>query len=126
MKANVATGVIAGLLMAAIYSVAAVVIYLATGGEAFSESGISLSATLAAYWVGAGGSGVVLGISLPFLQTRRRAMVIGPFIAAPAFAAIAVSVDGYPWHWDGAAIFAFVMASIIFGVYGGYVFGPQE
>lgn len=125
-SANVAFGLTVGILMASGYSVIAILVYLVGGAEAFERNEVTFASVIAAYWVGAMGSGVLLGVLRPSMGSRTSAMVAGPFIAAPAVASLGVTISGMPWHWQTETIATFVIVCLIFGVYGGFVFGPAS
>jgi hypothetical protein len=123
---NIAFGMLVGFLMAAAYSLLALGIYAVTLGEAFEEEGLSLGAVLLSYWIGGIASGVVLGLLKPFTDSKRKAMIVGPIIAMPAVAMLGIAIDGLPWNWTSDSILTFIIMSLIFGSYGGYVFGGRQ
>lgn len=122
-RPDIAGGVLVGTFMALAYSVIAIIIFILGGREAFDSNNTTLSAVLLAYWIGGLSSGLLLGKLMPFTVSKRRAMLVGPVIAAPAAAMLVVTVSGLPWHWSVVEFVTWIIVSTIFGVYGGMVFG---
>jgi hypothetical protein len=112
--------------MAIGYSALALLIYLIGGSETFERNDVTLLSVLLSYWCGAIGSGLLLGLLRPLTASKISAMFVGPIIAAPAVTSLGVTINGMPWQWPAEAVATLMIVSVIFGVYGGYVFGGRH
>lgn len=120
---NVPAGALVGLLFGLVYSVIAVVLFLARGQGAFEyQAGVSLLILMGVYMVGGVLGGAVVGLLLPWTNNRWGAVVVGMIAAVPVVTGVAIAMDGMPSGWSDASLGSLILTSVLLGGAGGYMF----
>lgn len=119
-ESHVGLGIILGIALATVYSAFALFIFMLQGSKPFTESGISLPATILAYLAGGVVGGAVFGALLPLTVWRIGATVVGMLAGIPVCLGLGSMVHGLPWTWDGVAWFAWIATAILLGGWGGF------
>ena len=84
-KANLVLGALAGVMVAVLISLVAVMMYVLRGPQMFERLGISLTSTIALYFVGGIIGGSLVGLLLPLATWRWGAVLVGIIAAMPVY-----------------------------------------
>jgi hypothetical protein len=117
-RPNLAVGVLAGLAMAAITSLAAVVVYRVRGPAAFEAFGTTLTSAVALYFAAGIGGGAVVGLLLPLTAWRAGAALVGALAATPLYLGVAALMLPSDL-WSGA-----IAATLVGGIVGYGLWSP--
>jgi hypothetical protein len=115
-KPRVGLGVLVGLLMAMMTCLAASIIYLVRGPEAFAQNGTSFGEAIATYVVAGFLGGGIGGLLFPLTGWRAGAALVGAIAATPLYLGIALLV--------GEAVSAGVIGAVLVGGAVGYKLLP--
>lgn len=119
-RPNVALGMAAGLAMAILASLTAVLIFLLRGPSTFEHLGVSLWACIAIY-IGAGTvGGAVFGLLLPLTTSRLGATCVGIIVAIPLYLGVAVLLG------EVDLIAVLFPAALVGGIVGYGLWSPVE
>ncbi len=88
-----------GLSFATVYSVWVLGIWLVRGNATFERLGITLLQVVAAYFISGAVGGLTVGLLMPLGQTPLGAAILGFIVAVQVFAAVAISMEGWPINW---------------------------
>ena len=116
MRDNVRRAVLAGLVMATIYSAFAGAMYILDSSTSSAEEGITLGAVILTYYAAGAVGGVVTGVMLPLGRTRYGRMLIGVSAALVFFFCAYTAMDGPVWSWNRDAWEGLIFLSLLFGV----------
>jgi len=106
-----------GFIFACFYGLYAVGLYILRGPEPFKHDGTTLSAALAAYFVGGIVAGGIIGALQPFSRSRIGAMFVYSMAVFFVFVSIAIAADGiHHIDWLGC-----IIGGIVFGIIGSFV-----
>jgi hypothetical protein len=84
-KANLVLGALAGVMVAVLISLVAVMMYVLRGPQMFERLGISLTSTIALYFAGGIIGGSLVGLLLPLATWRWGAVLVGIIAAMPVY-----------------------------------------
>jgi hypothetical protein len=93
-------GIRLDLLMGAIYSALAVLIYAFSGSGRFDSTGISVGALFLLYFLGGMAAGVVLGSFRSALEERNSAFVVAALASLPISLEMTVLLTGKISNWS--------------------------
>jgi hypothetical protein len=119
-RPNVGAGVLFGVVMAVIYSVLAMLIFLFTGGRAFEAQGTTLDKVLLAYFAGGIFGGALGGLCWPLATWRWGSTLLGVIAGLPVGIGILMSLEGFVTGWSFDEWFAAIFTGVILGAWGGY------
>lgn len=114
IRADILRGLRIGVYLAAVWSVAAFVVYLATGGKRFEQLGISLPVALAGYALIGILCGAVWGIGRPLARWWWGASVLGFLVAIPACFLVLLVTAPAAAQWSVVVKLSLLM-SVAFG-----------
>jgi len=113
-------GVRWGIAVALCYVGWAAIVYLTTGGEAFTEKNASFLGVVGAYLAGGIGGGAIVGALVPVMRRKAGAVVVGIIGFAPVLLAFRVAQFGFaPWTSDDTLMV--LTLSLLLGGFGGLV-----
>jgi hypothetical protein len=119
-------GVRAGLIVAAVYSAVALLIYAVRGPTPFEHNGTSLLPVIGVYFIGGISGGAVIGICRDLLRERRTAIPVAIFAAIPAAAGVTVLVSDNLNGWTGKQWFVTIVLALFIGIGGVQIFGSDK
>jgi hypothetical protein len=119
---DVLGGMVLGFGMAILYTLLALVIFVATGGAAFEAQGATLGLVILTYFFGGITGGAVFGLLLPWTRRRSGAVLVGILVALPIGAGFGMAMNGPIWTWREDAIAATLFFGLVLGGFGGYSF----
>lgn len=110
-RSDIVRGVRIGLYLAVLWSAAAALAYVASGGNRFEELGISLPIGLAGYAVGGLLCGAVWGVGRPLAGSWWGAGVLGFIVAIPA-CVVGLTVVWPDARWPDLVKLALLMSAV--------------
>jgi hypothetical protein len=117
LRANVGWGLRGGLLVAAVFSGWAAVVYVISSGGSFEERGISLPEIVSAYAAAGVAAGLLVGMLRPLTRTRAGAYFVGYLAGCIVFVALLWAVAGPPTTWNAVHWLGILFVSC-FAAYG--------
>jgi hypothetical protein len=84
-KSNIVMGVTAGVVLAALLSLAAIIVFAVEGAEPFRRLRTSLPIVIAVYILGGIVGGALFGLLLPLTKWRLGALGVGIAVACPVY-----------------------------------------
>jgi hypothetical protein len=115
MSTDIKTGVVSGLIIATVYSVYTIVLFITRGTAPFDANGVTPAGVIAAYYGGGLVAGGIVGVFRPLLRWRLGATFVGIVAAFAVFAGIGMANEGYLWHWTARTWQVSIIASLILG-----------
>lgn len=109
-----------GFVMATLFSLWVVVMYLAGGPRAFSAIGTTVYAVVLCYYVAGIVGGALVGLLLPLTGTLGGRMLVGIVASLVLGISAQTTLKGAIWHWDRTTL----VATTALAVFMGMVLGP--
>jgi hypothetical protein len=125
-QSNLWWGIRAGLIIAGLYSLFAILLYAATGPARFEHNGTTLPSVIAGYFSGGIIGGAVIGLCRGLLAERRTAIPVAIFAALPAAAGITILLSGKVGGWTGEQWFMTIGGAFFIGISGVQVFSDDR
>jgi hypothetical protein len=107
--------ILAGVTLAVLYALYAVVLYVFRGQAAFDAVGATLAQVIASYFAGGILGGVAVGLLWPLSRHREGAIVIGIVTAFIIFSAVRFASVGSFTRWTSDIWASTIIAAVLLG-----------
>ncbi len=121
VRASVGFAVLVGLIMATLYSAWVTLLYLLGGPETFSENGLTVWTTIAAYYLAGGIGGLIVGLALPLARNSLGAIAVGILVGFVVFFSMGIASKGLPWQWSSTDWKGVAVLGFLWGGVGGWI-----